>query len=157
MAHWKRRETLFDEYELTMILAGRWQSRPSGTADKWTYRSAENHREYFMLSREALDGAAGEEEACLRRVVIRHRRAMELSLGRVSDLEMGEPEYAERFGAPSAEYWGESPSAQHRFRVLFLCPPGTIWTLLYDAFRLTPEQAEAQARALFGTVELQPF
>jgi len=157
MAHWKQRESVFGEYELALTLAGRWQLRPSDSPCKWLYRSAEKHREHLLLSREELEGVAGQETASLQRVVARHRRGMVLGLGRVSDLTMSEPEYSYRFGYPSARYWGETPSAEHRFRALFICPPRTVWTLVYDAFRLDAAQAEAQAEALFGTIALHPL
>ena len=155
MAHWKQRETVFGEYELAMTLAGRWQLRPSDSPYKWLYRSADKHREHLMLHREELEGVAGQEAASLRRVVARHRRAMDLGLGRVPDLTMSEPEYGERFGVPIAHYQGETPSAEHRFRALFICPPRTVWTLFYDAFRLSAEQVEAQVEVLFDTIVLQ--
>jgi len=155
MAHWKQREIVFGEYELAMTLAGRWQLRPSDSPYKWLYRSADKHREHLILSREELEGVAGQEAAFLRRFVAKHRRGMELGLGRIPDLTMSEPEYDQRFGVPIAQYRGETPSAEHSFRVLFICPPRTVWTLLYDAFRLSDEQVEAQAELLFNTIVLQ--
>jgi hypothetical protein len=155
MAHWKQREIVFGEYELAMILAGRWQLRPSDSPYKWLYRSADKHREHLVLSREEMEGGAGQEESALRRVVARHRRAMELGFGRVPDLSMSEPQYGHRFGVPVAEYQGEAPSAEHRFQALFICPPRTVWILLYDAFRMSAEQCDAQTALLFGSIVLQ--
>ena len=110
MAHWKQRETVFGEYELALTLPGRWQLRPSDSASRWLYRSAEKHTEHLTI---------------------------------------------ERFGVPSVLYQGEAPSAQHRFHVLFICPPRTVWTLVYDAFRFTEEQANAHAEEIFAAASLR--
>jgi len=152
MAHWKQRETVFCEYELAVTLPGRWQLRPSDSSTRWLYRSAEKHTEHLTISREE----PGEvEEAALRRLVARQRRGLDLGFGRGADLTMSEPEYGEQFGVPAISYRGEAPSVQHHFHVLFLCPPRTVWTLVYDAFRFTPEQAEAHAGAIFASAALR--
>lgn len=148
MAHWKQRETVFREYELAVTLPGRWQLRPSDSPTRWLYRSAEKHTEHLTLTREEPGDI---DAASLRQLVARQRRGLELGFGRLADLEMSEPEYGERFGVPAVSYHGEAPSAQHRFHVLFLCPDRTLWTLVYDAFRLTQEQAEAHAEAIFAS------
>ena len=153
MAHnWKQRKTVFDEYELALTLPGRWQLRPSDSPARWLYRSAEKHTEHLTITREEPGGVAGEEEATLRRLVARQRRGLELGFGRLADLTMSEPQYDERFGLPLISYHGEAPSAQHHFHVFFLCPPRTVWTLVYDAFRFTEGQADAQAQAIFASV-----
>ena len=151
MAHWKKRETVFCEYELALTLPGRWQLRPSESPTRWLYRSAEKHNEHLTLMREEPE-EAGEDAAALRRMVARQRRAMELGFGRVADLTMSEPEYGERFGVPSVVYHGEAPGAQHRFHVFFLFPPRTVWTLVYDAFRMDDAQADTHAEAIFASV-----
>ena len=155
MAHWKQRETVFGEYELALTLPGRWQLRPSDSASRWLYRSAEKHTEHLTILREEAGGVEGGEEAALRRLVARQRRGLELGFGRLPDLTMSEPEYSERFGVPSVLYQGEAPSAQHRFHVLFICPPRTVWTLVYDAFRFTEEQANAHAEEIFAAASLR--
>ena len=154
MAHWKQRETVFCEYELALTLPGRWQLRPSDSPTRWLYRSAEKHTEHFTLTREEPSEVGG-DDATLRRMVTRQRRGMELGFGRMADLVMSEPEYEERFGAPTFSYQGEAPSANHRFHVFLLFPPRTVWTLVYDAFRLEDAQADAHAGAIFASVELQ--
>ena len=153
MAHWKQRETVFCEYELALTLPGRWQLRPSDCPTRWLYRSAEKHTEHLTLTREE-PGETSEEPAALRRMVARQRRAMELGFGRGADLTMSEPEYGERFGVPAVVYHGEAPGAHHRFHVFFLFPPRTVWTLVYDAFRIDAAHADAQAGAIFASVEL---
>ena len=153
MAHWKQRETVFREYELTATLPGRWQLRPSDSPTRWLYRSAEKHTEHLTLTREE-PGEIGEDEATLRRMLARQRRAMELGFGRATDLTMSEPEYGQRCGVPTFSYWGEAPSAHHRFYVVLLFPPRTVWTLVYDAFRLEDAQADSHAEAILGSLEL---
>jgi len=155
MSHWKQRETAFAEYELGLTLPGRWQLRPSDSPTRWLYRSAEKHKENLAITREDPGGVEGEEEATLRRFVIRQRRGLELGFGRGSDLTMSEPEYGERFGVRVSSYQGAAPDAEHQFHVLFLFPPRTLWTLVYDAFRLTEEQAEDHARAIFDSAVLR--
>lgn len=157
MAHWKQRETVFGEYELALTLPGRWQLRPSDSPERWLYRSSDQHKEHLTISREEPGGVAGAEAATLRKCVARQRKALELGFGRVSDLTMSEPEYGEQFGVPCVTYQGDTPSGGHQFRVLMICPPRTVWTLVYDAFRMTPEQAEASAAAIFESVLLRPF
>lgn len=155
MAHWKQRETVFSEYELVLTLPGRWQLRPSDHRDQWLYRSAEKHKEHVTVIREEPDGLQGDEAATYRRMVARRRRAMELGFGRGSDLRMSEPEEGERDGVRVITYRGEAPAAEHRFEVLLLCLPRTVWTIIYDAFRLPPEQAEDHARTIFDSVVLR--
>ena len=155
MAHWKQRETVFDAYELALKLPGPWQLRPSTSAYRWLYRSADQHKEHLTISREEPGAPTGGEKAMLQHWVQRHRRAMELEFGRVGELTLGAPEFGERFGQPCVHYLGEAPSAGHHFEVLFLCPPRTIWTLVYDAFRLTPEQASEHARSIFENAVLR--
>ena len=150
-AHWKQRETVFCEYELALTLPGRWQLRPSDSPTRWLYRSAEKHTEHLSLTREE-PGEVGEEQAVLRRVVARQRRVMELGFGRVADLTLSEPVYGECLGAPSVSYHGDVPSARHRFHVFFLFPPRTVWTLVYDAFRVDDARADADAAAIFASV-----
>lgn len=155
MAHWKQRETVFGEYELALTLPGRWQLRPSDSPTQWLYRSAEKHKEHVTLIREEPAGLMGEEAATYRRLVVRQRRALELGFGRGIDLKMSEPEESERFGIRVIAYRGEAPSVEHCFQVLFLCQPRTVWTLVYDAFRLTREQVEDHARAIFDSIALR--
>ena len=155
MSHWKQRETVFCEYELAMTLPGRWQLRPSDSPTRWLYRSAEKHTEHLTIVRGDSEGMEGEEEATLRRLGARQRRTMELGFGRVADLRLSEPEYGERSGVPIVSYHGEAPSMQHRFHVFFFCPPRTVWTLVYDAFRFSQEQADAHAEAIFASIELR--
>jgi len=155
MAHWKQPETVFAEYEIALTLPGRWQLRPSDAPMRWLYRSAEKHREHFSITREDPGGIEGEEKATLLRWVARQRRSMELGFGRGSALVMSEPEHTERFGVPVTSYRGAAPSADHHFHVFFLFPPRTLWILVYDAFRLTEEQAEAHAQAIIDSVVLQ--
>jgi len=155
MAHWKQRETVFGEYELAVTMPGRWQSRPSDSPTRWLYRSVEKHNEHVTIQREESTALEGGEEAALRRWVARQRRGMELSLGRSADLKMSEPQYNLLSGVPVVRYQGEALSLEHRFQVLFLCPPRTVWTLVYDAFRFTSEQAEAHAQAIFDSVCLR--
>lgn len=155
MPHWKQRETLFCEYELAVTLPGRWQSRPSGSPAQWLYRSAEKHKEHVTVIREETEGVRGQEEAFYHKIVLRRRRAIELGFGRninlvLTPLETGEREDGVRIFA----FRGEASAVEHRFEVLFLCRPGTVWTVVYDAFRLTPEQAEDHARAIFGSAVL---
>jgi len=155
MAHWKQSETVFGEYELAVTMPGRWQLRPSDSPCRWLYRNAEQHKEQISLTREEAGGVAGEEAATLRRIVARHRRGMELHLGSVSDLTLSEPDYSERFGLPVVEYWGESPTAGHRFHVFLICPPRTVWALVHDVFRMDSEQSDAHAAAVFENVALR--
>lgn len=155
MSHWKQRETVFAEYELGLTLPGRWQLRPSDSPSRWLYRSAEKHRENLTIMREDPGGVEGDEEATLRRFVARQRRAMELGFGRAADLTMSEPEHDERTGVSITSYQGTAPQAEHHFHVLFLFPPRTLWTLVYDAYRLTEEQAEAHSRAIFDSAFLR--
>lgn len=151
MAHWKQRETAFSEYELALTLPGRWQLRPSDSPTQWLYRSAEKHKEHVTVIREEPDSLKGQEEETYRRLVARRRRALELAFGRANGLSMTEPELGERFGHRVIAFRGEAPAAEHRFEVLFLCLPRTVWTIVYDAFRLTPEQAEDRARTIFDS------
>jgi|GEM_PF-2394002 len=157
MAHWKQRETVFGEYELVVTMPGRWQLRPSDSPARWLYRSADQHKENVTLTREEPGGGGEMEHAVLTRWVVRQRRAMELGFGRVPDLTMSEPEFGERFGVPTVVYHGGAPSAGHCFHVFFICPPRTVWTLVYDAFRMPEAQAQEHAETLFGSVELRPF
>ncbi|MCX6967081.1 MAG: hypothetical protein NTZ46_04765 [Verrucomicrobia bacterium] len=154
MAHWKQRETVFAEYELALTLPGRWQLRPSDSPTRWLYRSAEKPTEHLTILREE-PGEVGDDDATLRRIVARQRRAMELGFGRVSDLTMSEPESGERGGVPTFCYSGSTPSAHHRFHVFFAFPPRTVWILVYDAFRLDEAQADAHAEVIFASVALR--
>lgn len=155
MAHWKQRETVFGEYELAATMPGRWQLRPSDSPTQWVYRSVEKHNEHVTLLREEAIAREEEEQAAFRRWVGRQRKSLELGFGRVSDLEMSEPEYGEWSGVPVVRYQGESPSLQHRFQVLLLCASNVLWTVVYDAFRLTPEQADTHAQAIFDSIIFQ--
>jgi len=154
MAHWKQRETVFGEYELAVTMPGRWQLRPSDSPTQWLYRSAEKHKEHVSISRDDPGGIEGEEDATLRRAVARQRRAIELGFGRGVGITMSEPQYGELCGFPMVSYRGEAASAEHRFQVVFICPPRTVWTLVYDAFRLTEEQAEKNAQTIFDSITL---
>ena len=153
MAHWKQRETVFEEYELALTLPGRWQLRPSDSPTRWLYRSAEKHTEHLTLIRE--EPGEVEEEATMRRIVTRQRKGLQLGFGHVADVTMSEPEYGERFGVPICSYHGESVNAHHQFHVFFVFPPRTVWTLVYDAFRLEQEQADEHSRAIFASVSLR--
>lgn len=157
MAHWKQRETVFGEYELAVTLPGRWQLRPSDDPSRWLYRSAERHKEHVTLTRDEPGGADGGEAALLERWVARQRRGMELAFARSGDLSLDEVQFGERFGVPTAWYRGEAPGADHRIEVLFLYPPRTIWTLVYDAFHMTEEQATSQATAIFDSIAVRRF
>lgn len=155
MPHWKQRETLFCEYELTVTLPGRWQARPMESPMQWLYRSAEKHKEHVTLIREETDGLQGQEEASYQKVILRRRRAIELGFGRNINLVLTPLETGERDGLRIFAFRGEAPAVEHRFEVLFLCKPRAVWTLVYDAFRLTPEQVEDHANAIFGSVMLE--
>lgn len=155
MAHWKQRETVFGEYELAVTMPGRWQLRPSDSPTRWLYRSVEKHNEHVTIQREEPAALEGEEDATLRRWVGRQRRSLELNFGRVVDLKMSEPEYGEWAGMPAVRYQGEAPSLERRFQVFFVCPPRAVWTLVYDAYRFTEEQAETHAQAIFDSVFLR--
>ncbi len=155
MPHWKQRETRFCEYELTVTLPGRWQARPMDSPTQWLYRSAEKHKEHVTLIREEPEGLQGQEEVSYQKVILHRRRAIELGFGRNINLVTAPLETGERNGTRLFAFRGEAPAVEHRFEVLFLCRPRAVWTLVYDAFRLTPEQAEDHAAAIFGSVELE--
>lgn len=155
MPHWKQRETLFGEYELSLCLPGRWQQRPSDSTSRWIYRSAEKHNEHVTLIREEPEGRAGDETATLRRLVARQRRAMELAFGSGSGLSMSEPEYGEWPEARLVTYHGAASRVDHRFEVRFFWHERAVWTLVYDAFRLTEETAQLHAQAIFDSVTLR--
>lgn len=155
MPHWKQRETLFGEYELSLCLPGRWQLRPSESPSRWLYRSADKHNEHVTLIREEPDGREGDEAATLRRLVTRQRRAMELAFGSGAGLAMSEPEYGEWLGTPLVTYHGTAPGVEHRFEVRFFCQTRSVWTLVYDAFRLAEETAQTHAEAIFESVVLR--
>jgi hypothetical protein len=155
MAHWKQRETFFSEYELTVTLPGRWQLRPTDDPTQWLYRSAEKHKEHVTLIREETDGLVGQEEAAYRKIIQHRRRAIELGLGRNINLSLSALETGERAGVRSFAFRGEAPAVEHRFEVLFLCLPRTVWTLVYDAFRLTPEQVEDRTQVIFASIVME--
>ncbi|XHR29201.1 MAG: hypothetical protein ACFUZC_01270 [Chthoniobacteraceae bacterium] len=155
MAHWKQRETFFSEYELTVTLPGRWQMRPSGDPAQWLYRSAEKHKEHVTLIREETDALIGQEEAAYQKIIQRRRRAIELGFGRNIDLTLSPLASGERAGGKSFAFRGEAPALGHRFEALFLCQPRTVWTLVYDAFRLTPEQVEDRTQVIFASIVME--
>jgi len=44
MAHWKKRETVFEEYGMRLVLPGNWQLKVAESGRRWIYRSVD-HRE----------------------------------------------------------------------------------------------------------------
>lgn len=143
---------MFAEYGIEVTLPGAWQLRPSDDPLRWLYRSVD-HKEYITISMREMEGGRKESEqaALMQRAVARHRRAVELGFGRVSDLTMSEAEYGERIGVPSSSYQGGA-GAEHQFWSMLLFPGGMVWAFFYQAFRLSPEDADERAAVIFESI-----
>ncbi|HWL51533.1 MAG TPA: hypothetical protein VNQ90_03810 [Chthoniobacteraceae bacterium] len=148
MAHWKKRETLFSQYGFEVTLPGHWQSRESGDADRWIYRSADR-KEQLTLSRGESIGA--EDEPARQRVIVRQRRAIELGFDRLPDLHLSEPELLEHSGVVAARFEGSADQERLVFSSLLLFEQESVWTLFHEALKLQPEEAHRRAGEIFLT------
>ena len=154
MAHWKKRETLFSEYEVGLKMPGAWQLRPKTDPERWLYRSAD-HKEHLTLTRSPMEGRPGEEYDVLRQAATRNRRALELGFARVSNLRISETESGERVGVPANWYFGTANGAEHQFWTLFLCSTDAVWTFFYEAFKITEENAREHALWMLDSIEFR--
>ncbi len=154
MPHWKKRETVFAEYEVGLTMPGNWQLRLSPDPDRWFYRSAD-HKEHLTIARGEF--TEGEGEVGVRRAVARNRRAVELGFGRVPDLILSEPEYGERLGVPSSTYGGTAGEGAHQFWALLLFPDRAVWSFFYEAFKLPEVEAETRAQVILDSIVLRDF
>jgi len=142
MAHWKKRETLFAEYGIRLVLPGHWQLRPSDEAGRWIYRSADR-REQVTITHGELPMGGNDEETLIRRAVMRHRKAVELGFDRAHDLAMTEPEHGEWEEVPSVRYSGSADGERHCFHALLLFPERMVWAFFYETFSV-PEAVAAE-------------
>ncbi len=155
MAHWKKRETVFAEYELELTMPGAWQLRPSDDPCRWIYRSPE-HREHVTISRgEALRARNKADEGVLvQRALLRNRRAVELEFGRAPGFELEETEYGEKAGASAGWFHGVAGPDQ-RFWSITVCPEDAVWSVFYQTLKLREADAEEKARAILDSIRLK--
>lgn len=152
MAHWKKRETVFDEYGLHLVLPGNWQLRVLESGRRWIYRSADRKEQVTIATIDLL----GERDRALaiQRATQRHRRALELGLGREPDFSLTEPEATECAGVEAVWYEGEANGGTHLFYSMLLFPASSGWSVFCEAFRLGRDTAESKIRGVLDSIVL---
>lgn len=154
MSQWKKRETVFDEYGLRLVLPGNWQLRSGDGGERWIYRSADRKEQITIATLDLL----GERDRRLmkHRATTRHRRAVELGLGREPEFALSEEEEGECAGVESVRYEGEANGGSHLFFAILLFPKASVgWSVFYEAFKLELKEAELRMREVIDSMALR--
>lgn len=175
MAHWKKRETVFSEYGCIIHLEGHWQLRPGEDGSRWSFRSADRREQVTISRMEAI--GSGDREAQAHRLVGRSRRALELSLGRLPEFFISEPEYnveepakpweAEDYdwsdyswedeaaldvSRPVARFHGSVGEGEHFFYAALFVNGDEGWQIFYEAFKVPEAVAQERFDSLLASV-----
>ena len=138
---------------MRLVLPGNWQLRVAESGRRWIYRSVD-HREQITIG--VLDLLGERDRGSMKlRVAQRHRRALELGLGREPEFSLSEPEETECAGVEAVCYEGEANAGLHYFYTMLFFPLSRGWSVFYEAFRLERETAKSKIRGILDSIILR--